>query len=116
MTVFYRKYRPQKLSDLAGQEEIAKTLLSQLEGGKISHGYLFYGPKGTGKTSTARILAKAINCEIYRKQKAGGKKQETIYGEPCNKCDTCLSFIDGSALDLVEIDAASNRELTKSGI
>ncbi len=107
--VFYRKYRPQKLADLVGQEEISKNLLSQLESGKIGHGYLFYGPRGTGKTSTARILAKAINCEKYNKPETRDKKQITVYGEPCNRCINCVSITDGSCLDLIEIDAASNR-------
>lgn len=119
MTVFYRKYRPQKLSDLVGQEIIAKNLLSQLEGGNFSHGYLFYGPKGTGKTSTARIFAKAVNCDVYRSlhivhrvnKKTINEKRSTInkFGEPCNKCVSCISITNGSHLDLIEIDAASNR-------
>jgi DNA polymerase-3 subunit gamma/tau len=99
-TVFYRKYRPQKFSDLLGQETIVQTLLGQLQTGKIGHGYLFYGPRGTGKTSTARIFAKSVNC-----QKSDGKK----FGEPCNKCASCLAIAEGSSLDLIEIDAASNR-------
>ena len=117
--VLYRKYRPQKLADLVGHDDIKKTLLSQLETGKISHGYLFYGPKGTGKTSTARILAKAVNCIANRlTTNAKGKKEENVrrsaldvqhFSEPCNKCAACISITDGSYLDLVEIDAASNR-------
>lgn len=99
-TVFYRKYRPQKFSDVLGQESITENLLGQLETGKIGHGYLFYGPRGTGKTSTARIFAKSVNC-----QKTDGKK----FGEPCNKCTSCLAITEGSSLDLIEIDAASNR-------
>lgn len=99
-TVFYRKYRPQKFSDLLGQETIVQTLLGQLQTGKIGHGYLFYGPRGTGKTSTARIFAKSVNC-----QKSDGKK----FTEPCNKCVSCLAITEGSSLDLIEIDAASNR-------
>jgi len=100
--VFYRKYRPQKFSDLVGQDEIAKIILAQLEGGKVGQGYLFWGPRGTGKTSTARILAKAVNCEIYGREK-------TKFGEPCDKCDNCVAIGNGSFIDLIEIDAASNR-------
>lgn len=101
--VLYRKWRPQKFSDLIGQKDIAATLLSQLASGKISHAYLFSGPKGTGKTSTARILAKALNCELY------SKKQK--FGEPCGKCESCRATTNGSHLDLIEIDAASNRSI-----
>lgn len=95
--VLYRKYRPQTLTDLIGQELVKKALLSAFASGKLSHAYLFCGPRGTGKTSTARILAKMVNC-------ANPKE-----GEPCNTCVSCLSITDGSNLDLVEIDAASNR-------
>ena len=95
MSAFYLKYRPQSLTDLIGQEMVKKTLQSAFDAEKLSHAYLFVGPRGTGKTSTARILAKMVNCE--------GKDI------PCNKCSTCLSITDGSNLDLIEIDAASNR-------
>lgn len=91
--VYYLKYRPQSLSDLIGQEQVVQTLDKALKQNKLSHAYLFFGPKGVGKTSTARILAKMVNCP------KGG----------CNKCETCLSITDGSNLDLIEIDAASNR-------
>lgn len=107
MAVFYRQYRPQKFSDLVGQEPIAKALLGQLESSKFSHGYLFYGPRGTGKTSTARIFAKAVNCFAFGK--AGDKLRRLKLGEPCNKCVSCTSITAGSHLDLIEIDAASNR-------
>lgn len=96
-TVFYLKYRPQSLDDLIGQESVKKVLLSHFEKNKLSHAYLFVGPRGTGKTSTARILAKMINCS---------SEKNLI---PCNKCDACLSITEGSNLDLIEIDAASNR-------
>ncbi len=94
-TAFYLKYRPQNLTDLIGQDQVKTTLLNAFSGNKLSHAYLFVGPRGTGKTSTARILAKMVNC-----------KNEN---PPCNKCDICLSITDGSNLDLIEIDAASNR-------
>jgi DNA polymerase-3 subunit gamma/tau len=95
--VFYRKWRPQTLSEVLGQEPITQTLRHAVEGGKIAHAYLFCGPRGTGKTSTARILAKAVNCP------------NQTGGEPCNACDMCLSITEGRALDVIEIDAASNR-------
>lgn len=100
MFALYRKYRPQKLSEVAGQEHIKNALLGMLKTGRISHAYLFTGPRGIGKTSIARILAKAVNCEEAK----GGK-----YQEPCDKCETCISIRDGRSLDLIEIDAASNR-------
>ncbi len=94
--VFYRKWRPQVLSDIAGQEQVTRTLVNALKSGRISHAYLFCGPRGTGKTSTARILAKSINCLTNGK------------GEPCNTCVICQAVTEGRALDVIEIDAASN--------
>jgi DNA polymerase-3 subunit gamma/tau len=95
--VFYRKWRPQTLSEVVGQEPVTQTLRHAVEGGKVAHAYLFCGPRGTGKTSTARILAKAVNCP------------NQANGEPCNACDMCRSITEGRALDVIEIDAASNR-------
>lgn len=95
--VFYRKWRPRTLSEVVGQEHVTKTLRHAVANGRIAHAYLFCGPRGTGKTSTGRILAKAINC-LNPEQ-----------GEPCNKCQICQAFNEGSALDIIEIDAASNR-------
>ena len=95
--VLYLKYRPQTLSKIISQEHIVKTLLSALKTDKISHAYLFSGPRGTGKTTIARILAKAVNCAKSKN------------GEPCNLCESCLEIIAGKSLDVIEIDAASNR-------
>jgi len=94
---FYRKWRPQTLAEIVGQEQVTKTLSNALSSGRVSHAYLFYGPRGTGKTSTGRILAKALNCL------SDGK------GEPCNSCDMCQAITEGRALDVIEVDAASNR-------
>lgn len=92
----YRKWRPQSFSDVVGQEAICDTLTRQIETGHTSHAYLFSGSRGTGKTSCAKILAKAINCE------------NPFHGNPCNKCPSCLGITSGEILDIVEIDAASN--------
>jgi len=94
--VFYRKWRPQKLAEVVGQEAITQTLTNALGSQRISHAYLFCGPRGTGKTSTARILAKAVNCLTNGN------------GEPCNTCDMCQAITEARSLDVIEIDAASN--------
>lgn len=92
----YRKWRPKTFDDVSGQPHVTKTLQSQLESGRISHAYLFAGSRGTGKTSCAKILSKAVNC------------LSPVNGNPCNECEICKGIENGSILDVIEIDAASN--------
>ena len=95
-TALYRKYRPQKFTDVCGQDHISLTLKNQIAAGKPSHAYFFTGSRGTGKTSTAKILAKAVNCQSPKD------------GDPCGECEICRGIDNGSVLDVIEIDAASN--------
>jgi DNA polymerase-3 subunit gamma/tau len=103
--VFYRKYRPQKIDEL-DNENVRQSLYSIFSKGSFAHAFLFTGPKGLGKTSAARIIAKVINCEKHRDLK-GQRTEKEI--EPCNKCEQCLSITNGNNLDIFEIDGASNR-------
>ena len=93
----YRRYRPERFSDLIGQDVVAQTLRNEVVAGTLAHAYLFAGSRGTGKTSTARILARAVNCESLQD------------GEPDNTCGACREILDGASVDVLEIDAASNR-------
>jgi len=97
--VLYRKYRPQTFAEFIGQEHIVRTLTNAISSGMISHAYLFAGPKGSGKTTIARLFAKAVNCQNRKKGEF----------EPCNKCSSCLEIMEGRSMDLMEIDAASHR-------
>ena len=101
---FYRKYRPKTLEDLLGQELVSTILQNTAKEGKIAHAYLFYGSRGSGKTTAARLLAKLANCET-RVVKSDFRAR----GEPCNKCRACQEIDEGRAIDVVEIDGASNR-------
>lgn len=92
----YRKWRPMRFDDIVGQNHVSDTLRGSVESGRIAHAYLFCGTRGTGKTSTAKIFSRAVNCE------------SPIDGEPCNECPTCRGILDGSILDVYEMDAASN--------
>ncbi|MFH1752795.1 MAG: AAA family ATPase, partial [Candidatus Omnitrophota bacterium] len=95
--VFARRYRPKDFDEVIGQEHVATTLKNAIKQDRVSHAYLFSGPRGVGKTTTARILAKALNCEKGPTQK------------PCNKCVSCEEISSGSSMDVIEIDGASNR-------
>ena len=95
--VFYRKWRPSSFSQLVGQEHVSSTLRQSIKLGRVSHSYLFCGPRGSGKTTTARIIAKAVNC------------LDVQDGNPCDACANCRSIIGGQFMDIIELDAASNR-------
>lgn len=92
----YRKFRPDNFADVKGQENIVTTLVNQVKSGRVGHAYLFCGTRGTGKTSVAKILARAVNCE------------NPVDGSPCNQCETCREILSGASMNVIEIDAASN--------
>ena len=95
-TALYRKFRPQEFEDVKGQEHIVTTLKNQIKADRIGHAYLFCGTRGTGKTTIAKILARAVNCE------------HPVGGSPCNTCKTCRAINEGTSMNVIEIDAASN--------
>ena len=95
----YRKWRPRTFDEVIGQQHITETLKNQVKSGRLSHAYLFIGTRGTGKTTCARILARAVNCE------------HPVDGNPCGVCPACRGILEGSVLDVVELDAASNNSV-----
>ncbi len=97
--VLYRKWRPQTFAEVVGQEPVTRTLRNSIASGRIAHAYLLSGPRGTGKTSLGRLIAKAANCE------------SPVEGEPCNECDSCRAFLEGRAIDFIEQDAASHNSV-----
>ena len=99
MSALYRKYRPQDLSEVVGQRHVVRTLGNAIEAGRVRHAYLFAGPRGTGKTSLAKILAKSLNCQSF----------DAPTTTPCRRCASCVSIHDATSLDVIELDAASNR-------
>ena len=96
VTSLYRRFRPNRFAELRGQDHVVRALQGAVKNDRVSHAYLFSGPRGTGKTTTARILAKALNCE------------NPIDGDACDKCASCIAITRGSSLDVTELDAASN--------
>ena len=97
--VLYRKWRPQRFADVVGQEALTRTLRNSVAAGKLAHAYLLCGPRGTGKTSLGRLIAKAANCDSL------------VEGEPCNECVSCQGFMEGRAIDFIEQDAASHNSV-----
>lgn len=112
--VLYRKYRPKTFEEVVGQEHVVRTLRNAVANAMISHAYLFSGPRGSGKTTMARLLAKAVNCTRLRPTSANATAGKQGYGgqespgEPCNECSACKEIALGNAMDVVEIDAASS--------
>ena len=104
--VLYRKFRPKTFAEIEGQEHVVRTLQGALLSGRVGHAYLFCGPRGTGKTTMARLLAKSLNCLNYDREGISKKNKGDV---PCNKCKFCDAINNGNSLDLIEIDAASNR-------
>ncbi|MBI3627859.1 MAG: DNA polymerase III subunit gamma/tau [Candidatus Sungbacteria bacterium] len=114
--VLYRKYRPTSFLEVVGQEPTVRAILNAVETGRVAHAYLFSGPHGVGKTTVARLIAKAVNCANLSRMVNSADKLSTrrSLGEggleiPCNTCDSCIRYNDGASFDIIEIDAASNR-------